>query len=204
MPLDLGALVNGGAEWLTNAPVIRSTMGNPVYTALLLTALVIVLLVSIKGLDLSSEWRTSLKVFIYILMGSVFVLSLHHYAMTAKLRVEGAGEDVRRAFNEIKMAPDYSGGAIYPVLATGGAASHVDGQPQHLDGQHMDGGSAHMDAVPQHMDEAYRSSHSYEGPPAPRESLHLRDSARPDNLVPLIVDVPLPAVRTMGSYAAPN
>ena len=193
MPLDLGAAVNSGSEWITRAPIVRTVMSNPIYTALLLTALIILVLAYIKDGSMSDSWRATIKTFVYIFIAALAVITVHHYTMVSKFRSEGAGENVRRTFDSIQQAPTY-GGAVYPV-----GDQHSSSSEPHIGGMQLVNSMQSYGPEAQELYSDIQQSYVNTSDATRSDNLHYDGGSDPRalGLSSYIVDVPLPAVKPM-------
>jgi hypothetical protein len=103
--LDLGAAVNGAADWLCSAPIIRSVANNPMFTALLVTALGAIIMMALyhnqmKGAGL----KRGARAFVYVFLVVTAVLFVHHYAVTRCARQDAAQKAVRDVFSSIQQS----------------------------------------------------------------------------------------------------
>jgi hypothetical protein len=113
MAFDLGGTVNATADWFCNAPLVRGVVNNPIFTALLITALVVVVTMAlyihqIKQAGLKKGLRAVLYIFILVL-GVVFV---HHRAVSCAAQRGAAQQGVRDVFSSIEQSRRFGGGAV--------------------------------------------------------------------------------------------
>ena len=130
---DIGGAVNASADWVCNAPVVRSIVNNPVYTALLVTALAAVIAIALYGPQVKSAGaRKGAKALIYMLLASLSVLFVHHYAVTQSASDMAAQKGVRDVFSSIEQSRESGIGHAVPVVPMGwggveGGAAAGDG-----------------------------------------------------------------------------
>lgn len=132
---DLGGTVNGAAEWVSTAPLIRTVINNPVFTALLITAIVAVIVLGtyydrVREGGAKKAVRTTLYVFFFVSM----VMFVHHYCVCKTARDATAHKGVRDVFAGIQASRDHEGGTPvmprgYGEAATGGAARAANVAP---------------------------------------------------------------------------
>ena len=81
MPLEIGNVINGGAAWLCSSPFINRYIRNPIFTALLLTALVLIIfaVMTKQGEDLHST-QLYLKLGFWLGLAIMGVVFVHYYA----------------------------------------------------------------------------------------------------------------------------
>lgn len=78
MGVEVGAAINGGAEWACRNGVIKSVIRNPIAVALLLTVLAYIIFSAIWGGPHS--WREGLRASLYFFGASAVTVFLHYYA----------------------------------------------------------------------------------------------------------------------------
>lgn len=142
---SLGGAINAGADWVCNAPIIRGIISNPVFTALLITALAAIVVMAtyhyqIKQAGAKRGARTLLYVFILVTM----VMFVHHYAVSRMVRDSASQQGIRDVFSSIetsRSAGIYGGVPVVPMgwEDSAGAAPVTGG---------ADGGCGCPDAAP--------------------------------------------------------
>jgi hypothetical protein len=114
---SLGNAVNSAADWACSAPVICGIVGNPVYTALLITALAAVV---VMALYTSAVQRGGVKraarAVIYVFLLVTAVTFVHHYAMRREMRSSEQQRGVREVFSGIRENRSLGAGGAFPVL----------------------------------------------------------------------------------------
>ena len=114
---SLGNAVNSAADWACSAPVICGIVGNPVYTALLITALAAVV---VMALYTSAVQRGGVKraarAVIYVFLLVTAVTFVHHYAMRREMRSSEQQRGVREVFSGIRENRSLGAGNAFPVL----------------------------------------------------------------------------------------
>jgi multisubunit Na+/H+ antiporter MnhC subunit len=76
---DIGGAINSAGEWLSNAPIIHRIVNNPVYTALLITALVATVAIAMYREHLRG--KKAVRALIYVFFLTTLVVFVHHYAI---------------------------------------------------------------------------------------------------------------------------
>ena len=85
---NLGSAVNGFADWVCSAPIIRGVVNNPVFTSLL----------------------------IYVFLIVTAVIFVHHYAVLRMARDTDHTAGVRAVYAGIEASRAVSGGGTAPVV----------------------------------------------------------------------------------------
>lgn len=115
MSLDIQHALDGAATWLCSAPIVTRVVSNPIFTALLITALAAVVLMGVyRYCAWKAGWKKAARAAIYLLLVVSAVVFVHHYAVMHKVRSESLQEGVRSVFNSINDA-GVRGGAEHPV-----------------------------------------------------------------------------------------
>jgi hypothetical protein len=120
MGFDLGATVNSAADWLCSAPIVRSVINNPIFTALLVTALAAIIIMALYGSRLKGTgFKRGARAFLYVFMAVTAVLFVHHYAVMRCARREATQKGVRDVFSSIQQSRQ-SGLPGVPIMPTEG------------------------------------------------------------------------------------
>ena len=134
MSFEIGRTINGGAEWLCASSLVFGTLSNPVITALLITALaLIVIYVMYKDELKGTGWRRGLKMGIWMVVGISALVFVHYYALERHLRKGHASQGVRDVMASIHHSA--VAGSGYSVL--GGDLSGGDDPRQSTDGEEV-------------------------------------------------------------------
>ena len=130
---NLGNAVNGAADWACSAPIIRSVVSNPVFTALLITALAAIVVMSIYHYQIKRAGaKRGIRALLYVFLVVTAVTFVHHYAVMRIARDTTEQKGIRAVFSEI--AQSQASGAVnsvpvYPMgyegarIAVGGASA---------------------------------------------------------------------------------
>lgn len=123
MSFEIGKTINGGAEWLCGSSFIFGTLSNPVFTALLITALALIIVHVMYKDDLKGTgWRRGLKTGIWLAIGVSALVFIHYYALERHLRKGHASQGVRDVMASIHHSATTGGGySVYsgPAPAAG-------------------------------------------------------------------------------------
>lgn len=116
---EFGSTVNSISEWFCSSSVIKAIMNSPIYTSLLITSLVFVIIMGVCYYK--TDFKRSLRVFIYIFFLTTFVLFIHHYVVVHEIRENMSQKDVRSIFARIQGGRDVTDPNYIPVMPyTGG------------------------------------------------------------------------------------
>ena len=130
MSFEIGKTINGGAEWLCGSSLIFGTLSNPVFTALLTTALALIIIHVMYKDDLKGTgWRRGLKTGIWLAIGVSALVFIHYYALERRLRKGHASQGVRDVMASIHHSAATGGGySVYsgPAPAAGGYRDEDD------------------------------------------------------------------------------
>jgi hypothetical protein len=128
MGFDLGRSFNGGAEWLCDSKIVGGALSNPVITALLITALALIIVhVMYKKRLKGTGWQRGVKTAFWLVIGVSALVFVHYYALKRKLQKEHASVGLRNVVNSVQQSAAVGGG--YPVLPGfgGGNESQAEG-----------------------------------------------------------------------------
>src|SRR5208337_5070627 len=82
MPFDVGGAVNAAADWLCGSALVKGIVNNPIFTALLLTAIAIVIILGMYYREFRSGGKKKMiRMTIYLLFAVAIVVFVHHYAV---------------------------------------------------------------------------------------------------------------------------
>jgi hypothetical protein len=114
--MNIGSGVNSAAEWVSTRPIIGPCISNPVFMALFLTALVVVILMAMYHNTIKKAgWHKGLRAFVFILIAMATMLFLHYYAVRRVARASVAEGGRRDIFSSIEEARRMGGGhAVSP------------------------------------------------------------------------------------------
>jgi len=116
MPFELGEAFNGGAEWVCASSAVYGALRNPVFTALLITALALIAVHAVYREALKGAgWRRGLKAGFWLVIGVSALVFVHYYALERSLQNSHASQGVRTVVESIHHSATTGGGyAVYP------------------------------------------------------------------------------------------
>ena len=121
MGFDLGSAVNGAADWVCNAPLVRGIVSNPIFTALLIVALAAIVVMALYHAQIKkARLKRGVKAFIYVFLIVLAVVFVHHYAVVRTAQLSAAQKGLRDVFSTIeqsRLSSAATGGV--PVLPMG-------------------------------------------------------------------------------------
>lgn len=133
---NLGNAVNSAADWTCSAPIIRSVVSNPVFTALLITALAAIVVMSIYHYQIKRAGaKRGVRALLYVFLVVTAVTFVHHYAVMRIARDTTEQKSIRAVFSEIAQSQASGAGnsvPVYPMghkgarIAVGGASADSD------------------------------------------------------------------------------
>lgn len=114
---NLGSAVNGFADWVCSAPIIRGVVNNPVFTSLLITALAAVVVMALYGKPVRHGGsKRGCRALIYVFLIVTAVIFVHHYAVLRMARDTDHTAGVRAVYAGIEASRAVSGGGTAPVV----------------------------------------------------------------------------------------
>lgn len=123
MGLDLGSVFDSTASWLCSSRIVNRVISNPIFTALLITALAVVILMGVFHYCMKKAgWKRIARMSIYLLLVVSAVVFVHHYAVLHRMKADSLQQGVRSVFQSITdaQASGVDGGSNYPVLPPSG------------------------------------------------------------------------------------
>jgi len=116
MPIELGKAFNGGAEWVCGSSAVFGVMRNPVFTALLITVIALVIIYAIYRQELQrTGWRRGFRAGFWLFLGVSALVFVHYYALEHHLQKSHASEGVRNVVASIHHSATTGGGyAVNP------------------------------------------------------------------------------------------
>ena len=130
MGFDLSGAVNSAADWACGLPVARGVIGNPVYTALLIVAIVVVVAMGLySGQVKKAGTKKALRAVIYLFFAVLAVTFVHHYAVVRDARRCAAQQGVREVFSGLdhNLAGVTGGVPVTPMGVPGTPAGALPG-----------------------------------------------------------------------------
>ena len=110
MPIDIGESINEIADLILNAPIVHTIVGNPIYTALVITFIIILLIVVIfRDADTDESlfvmvMRGGFWIFI-ALLGTIF---LHNKVLTMDNTIKKSDSTFDEVFKDVNNKLDDS------------------------------------------------------------------------------------------------
>jgi len=115
MTFEVGKTFNAGAGWVCSSPIVYNTLSNPVITALLITALTMIIVYAMNAEALKeTPWRRRIKTGLWVLLavsGGVFV---HYYAMRRHAQETSGNKGLQSVMESIHQSSAI-GTARFPV-----------------------------------------------------------------------------------------
>lgn len=114
---DLGGVVNNISGWLYAAPVVKNVINNPIFTALLLTAIVAIIGISIYRAQIKEAGNTkALRAVLYIFLSAMAILFVHHYAVVRTYNDLNQKTGIRDVFSSIQQSIAVGGQDNIPIF----------------------------------------------------------------------------------------
>lgn len=124
MPFEIGKAFNGGAEWVCGSAMF-GVLRNPVFTALLITAVALVIVYAMYRHELEGTGRRrGVKTAFWLLLAVSALVFVHYYALERSLEKSHAAQGVQNVMNSIHHSATMGGG--YTIQPFGGNALHDD------------------------------------------------------------------------------
>jgi hypothetical protein len=128
MTLNIGGAVNTASDWICSSSIIRKVMENPIFTGLLLTALVMIVIMAQYHYKIKEEGNTKLaKTTIYLFLIVMGIMFVHNYAFKRCSEKEAHQNGIRNVFSSIEHSRNLPTYQTVPVLPY--AASMYSGVP---------------------------------------------------------------------------
>jgi hypothetical protein len=107
---SVGDTVNSFADWICRAPLIRGIVSNAFLTALLITALTAVIILSMYRVQMrTGGLKKKVRAFLYVFLVVIVFAFLHHYCVTSMMRDSIAKDGVREVFAGIEHSRTIGG-----------------------------------------------------------------------------------------------
>jgi len=117
---NLGSAINSAADWVCGAPIIRSIVSNPVYTALLITALAAIVVMAIYHYQIKrAGTKRAVRALLYVFLIVTAVVFVHHYAVMRMARETSQQSGVRDLFSSIQESRGIGAAGTVPVYPMG-------------------------------------------------------------------------------------
>lgn len=116
----MGSLVNASADWLSSAPIVRGIVSNPVFTALLIVALVAIVAMALYHYQIKEAGlKRGLRALLYAFLAVLAVVFVHHYAVTRAARATATQKGIREVFSGIEQSRAGALPGSVPVVPMG-------------------------------------------------------------------------------------
>jgi len=116
MPLDIGECVNKAAESVLKAPFMRAVASNPIYTAMIIV-FVVMLVVLIVFRDTKSEDSIlvmTLRSGFWIFLSTLGIIFMHNKVLTADEEIKGYDGLFEESVERVDTVPIAIPGAVPP------------------------------------------------------------------------------------------
>lgn len=136
--ISLGGAVNSVGDWACDSKLVRGVVRNPIYTALLILALIaIVLMATYREPIRRGGGRRAARAFVYGLLLVVGVMVVHNYSVRREASATAAQKDLRDAFSSIEASRSVGSAAYGGAEALPGHAPEgfPDPRPAALPGR---------------------------------------------------------------------
>ncbi len=119
MGLDIGNAVNRVADWVCETPIIRGVVNNPVFTALLIVAIIVVIAMALYSRDIKRNGvKRALRFAVYCFLAVLTVTFIHHYAVKRDAQKSVSQKGIQDVFSSIEANRATGGHGVIPVLPT--------------------------------------------------------------------------------------
>lgn len=98
--LDIAAVVNGGADWVSESPTLKFAFGNPLAAALMLTAIVAIVLIAVYGYS-DVDTKRALRAGLYLYGAIAAVMFVHHYIVMREASNDSQVETYRSVVGNV-------------------------------------------------------------------------------------------------------
>ncbi len=130
--------MNSVGDWACDSKLVRGVARNPIYTALLILALVaVVLMATYREPIRKGGGRKAARAFVYGLLLVVGVMAVHNYSVRREASETAAQKDMRDVFTSIEASRSVGNGAAVAyggADARAGGPSSAPGSPKKLSG----------------------------------------------------------------------
>lgn len=129
MAFELGEVFNRGADWICGLSGVFAIINNPIFIALLITGLALVIIYAVFRENLKGAgWRRGLKAGFWLTIGVSVLVFVHYYALERCLRNAHASQGIRSVVDSINYSASIGGGhSVYPATDSGGLAPATGG-----------------------------------------------------------------------------
>lgn len=105
MGFDIGAAVNSLSDWLCGSALVKGIVSNPIFTALLLTATVVIILLSMYYKEFKIGGKKKLvRIALFLFAAICVVIFIHHRCIERSIQSVTAQKGVRDVFEGIAQS----------------------------------------------------------------------------------------------------
>lgn len=116
---NIGCAINNASSWICGSTMIKRVMENPIFTGLLITALVMIVLMGQYYSIIKDEGSTKIaKTMIYVFLLITAVMFVHSYAFKNNIETSSHQAGVRDMFSSIQQTRNMSSSDFIPVVPT--------------------------------------------------------------------------------------
>jgi hypothetical protein len=128
MGFDINHTLDRISSWLCSSPMVNAIIGNPIFTALLITALAVVVIMGVLHYSVrNAGWKKIARVSIYLLLVVSAVVFVHHYAVLNRMRTESIMQNSRDVFQSLGTVQGRGEHPVLPqTMAVGGDRDGLD------------------------------------------------------------------------------
>lgn len=129
---DIGNSVNSVADWFCRAPIVKTVVSSPIYTSLLITAMITIILMAMYQYEIREKgFKLAARTVLCILFVTTSVMFVHHYCVSRAANDSASQNGIRGIFNNILSQRTTSNIANVPVgAAPTGDAALGDAEPK--------------------------------------------------------------------------
>jgi len=125
MPFSVGEAINSFANWMITAPLTSGIFKNPVYTALALSVIIVVIIMivfrNVETEETDPLWKLGLRIGMYVLAVSISFIFFHSYYLKHELAESTGGEELSAIFNAGNTMPPEEKIAVGPTKSADGS-----------------------------------------------------------------------------------
>lgn len=129
MGFDISHTLDRVASWLCSSSIINAVISNPIFTALLITALAVVVIMGVLHYSVrNSGWKRIARMSIYLLLVVSAVVFVHHYAVLNRTKTETMMQNSRDVFQSLGTVQGRGEHPVLPqsAMAVGGDRDGLD------------------------------------------------------------------------------
>ena len=111
MSIEIGRTINEATDWISEIPIVSSIIQNPIYTALLITALFVVIILTFYY---TSGFHKIMKCTLYFFLIILGIMYVHNYSIIKHTTATLGRQDVKNVFAAIQQNK-ITGGKAMPI-----------------------------------------------------------------------------------------